>query len=316
MEAYTTKSPVLFVIFNRPQSTQAVFDGIRAAKPKRLYVAADGPRADKPEERLLCEQTRSIIEQVDWDCAVFTLFQESNLGCKDAVSSAIDWLFSNETQGIILEDDCLPNQDFFYFCDTMLEKYKDDTRIRHIGGSNLQFGKVWGQASYYFSSLTHVWGWASWKRVWKDYDKDLKQYSEELAKAKLSAIFGEPLIVQTWLRIFNELKQGKITTWDYQYALINMLNDGLSVIPNANLISNIGFNQQATHTFDGDNPYADIPLQTLTEPIVFATVVAATKQADYDTLYRDFALGSRLEQMRKDKTLRRRIKRFLKNIFK
>lgn len=316
MENYITKSPVLFIIFNRPGSTQTVFDSIRAVKPKRLYVAADGPRIDKPGENLVCEQTRDIIKQVDWDCEVFTLFRQSNMGCKDAVSSAIDWLFANEEQGIILEDDCLPNPDFFYFCDTMLEKYKNNTRIRHIGGSNLQFGKVWGEASYYFSNLTHVWGWASWRRVWNDYDKDLKGYDEKEVKTKLSELFEEPLIAETWLRIFNELRQGQYNTWDYQYALINMFKGGLSVIPNVNLISNIGFNASGTHTFDGDNPYADIALQNLPRPLQFASEAVVSKQADYATLYNDFALESRFRQIKKDQTLRRRFKRFFKNLFK
>lgn len=316
MQPYSTKSPVLFIIFNRPETTQKVLESIRSAKPKRLYIAADGPRADKPDEAAICEETRKITENIDWDCEVFTLFRDTNLGCKDAVSSAIDWFFSKEEQGIILEDDCLPNADFFYFCDAMLEKYRDDTRIRHIGGSNLQHGKVWGQASYYFSNLTHVWGWASWRRVWDDYDKELKNCNEAGAKSKLAELFSEPLIVETWARIFSEVKQGKYGTWDYQYALINMFHKGLSVIPNVNLISNIGFNEGATHTFDGDNPYADLPLQALEKPIRFPEMIAPNTAADYATLYRDFAIESRQKQIKKDQTFRRRFKRFFKNLFK
>ena len=316
METYTTKSPVLFIIFNRPDTTVQVFEAIRKAKPMRLYIAADGPRSHKLGEVEVCGRTRKITEKIDWECEIFTLFRDTNLGCKNAVSAAIDWFFVNENQGVILEDDCLPNSDFFYFCDVMLEKYKEDTRIRHIGGSNLQQGEIWGDAAYYFSNLTHVWGWASWRRVWNDYDKDLKNYNASEIKTQLPNVFSEPLVVESWCAIFEELKQGKIDTWDYQYALINLLKNGLSVIPNANLISNIGFNQDATHTFDENNPYANLPLQSLDKPLKFRSIFVPNKQADFRTLSHDFSIEIRRKAIAKDQILRRRVKRYLRNIFK
>jgi hypothetical protein len=170
------------MIFRRPDFTSRVFEQIRNVRPARLYIAADGPRSGREGEQQLCIETRAIIEQIDWDCELKTLFREKNLGCKMAISSAIDWFFEQEEEGIILEDDCLPNQSFFRFCDTMLEKYRNDDRIRHISGCNLQHGKKWGTASYYFSNLTHAWGWANWRRVWKDYDRDLKLYDTKDVK--------------------------------------------------------------------------------------------------------------------------------------
>ena len=180
---YQTTSAVLFVIFNRPDTTEKVFAQIKAAKPKRLYIAADAPRANFPGEELRCKQAKQIVENIDWECEVKTLYKKKNVGCREGVLSAVTWFFNHEEEGIILEDDCLPANSFFKFCDVMLEKYRDDTRIRHITGCNLQQGKKWGDSTYYFSNRTHVWGWASWKRVWKDYDKELSKYNKAEVKS-------------------------------------------------------------------------------------------------------------------------------------
>lgn len=310
--SYKTKSAVLFIVFNRPDTTGRVFEQIRAAQPSRLYIAADGPRVQKAGENILCEQTRAVAAKVDWPCEVKTLFREDNLGCKNAVSSAIDWFFDNEEEGIILEDDCLPNPDFFRFCDAMLDKYRDNSRIRHIGGANLQHGKKWGDASYYYSNMTHVWGWAGWRRVWKDYDKNLSFYHPDDARTKLQAIFNDRFAVDTWIEIFTKVKAGEIDTWDYQLGYLNFYNNGLSVIPNVNLISNIGFGANSTHTSDVDNPNANIPLQELGE-ITHPLDMIPQKQADYYTLNLDFNLDYRWRRYNKPK---RKLKRWLKNIFK
>lgn len=302
-----TKSPVLFIIFNRPGTTGQVFERIREAKPTRLYVAADGPRASKQNEDALCSLTRSIIDGVDWPCEVKTLFRNENLGCKEAVSSAIDWFFEHEEEGIILEDDCLPAPTFFSFCDTMLEKYRYDTRVRHITGCNLQFGKKWGDASYYFSNMTHVWGWAGWRRVWADYDKTLNRYNDDVAE-NLRVIFPDPFIVSSLKTIFEEVKEGKIDTWDYQLDFANFFNSGLTIIPNENLISNIGFGNGATHTLDKDDIYANIPLGEITQ-ITHPKYVLPEKRADLVVLKQNFNID---EKKRKHKKLGKRIKRWLK----
>lgn len=169
---YKTISPVLFTIFNRPDTTQLVFEKIREFKPSKLYIAADGPRADREGEDALCRETRGVIN-VDWDCEVQYLYRSENLGCKLGMSGAIKWFFENEPEGIVLEDDCLPGEDFFRFCDTLLEKYRDDTRVAHIAGTRMTLNDKFGDATYYFSKYTHIWGWASWRRVWKNYDENL-----------------------------------------------------------------------------------------------------------------------------------------------
>ncbi|MDR6785970.1 hypothetical protein ABIE26_004561 [Pedobacter africanus] len=311
MEVYITKSPVLFLVFNRPDVTKRVFAEIRKTKPERLYLAADGPRPEKENEAGLCNETRSILKEVDWDCKVFTLFREENLGCKNAVSSALDWFFDHEEEGIILEDDCLPSNSFFFFCDEMLKKYRDDTRIRHVAGSSHQLGKKWGTASLYFANQTHVWGWASWRRVWKDYDKNLSKYLEEEVAAALRNVFNDELLIDSWKKIFIDLKSGKIDTWDYQLSLINYFNNGLSVNPNVNLISNIGFRPDATHTTDPHSKYANLPLESM-ETIAYPKYVLPEKAADYEVFVRDFDL---VKRWKKHNSYKRRFKRFIKRCF-
>lgn len=306
---YQTKSPVLFIIFNRPNTTARVFEKIREAQPSRLYIAADGPRTNREGEAALCAQTREVAAKVDWDCDVKTLFKEKNVGCKEAEASAMTWFFDNEEEGIILEDDCLPANSFFRFCDVLLEKYRFDTRIRHITGNNFQRGKKWGNASYYFSKNTHGWGWAGWRRVWKDYDKDLKQYDEKDIKEKLTNVFDDSLVIESWYNIFKGLKAGEINTWDYQYGLINFFNNGLCITPNVNMVSNIGFGADATHTTESDHIFANIPvveIDEITHPIYFL----AEKQADAYTLNDQFNIA---ERRRKQNLLRRRFKRWLRS---
>lgn len=313
---YQTKSPVLFMIFNRPDVTNLVFEQIKLAKPKRFYIAADGARANKPNEEILCAKTRQIINKIDWDCEVKTLFRDINLGCKNAVSGAIDWFFENEEEGIILEDDCCPSNDFFRFCDLMLEKYRDDTRIRHIGGSNLQNGIKRGDFSYYFSNLTHVWGWASWKRVWNGYDKNISNYSLNDADFAFKTVFEEPILSNSWKDIFVELQNNKIDTWDYQLTIINFFNNSLSIIPNVNLIKNIGFNENATHTFDISNPYANIECSNLEKNITHPKIFLPNKEADLHTLNHDFEVEIKLKKIAKQNKPHRKIKRYIKNLFK
>ena len=305
------KSAVLFIIFNRPDTTKQVFDRIRAAKPPRLYVAADGPRQSKPHEKDLCVAARAVVSEIDWACEVKTLFRDENLGCKNAVSSAIDWFFEHEEEGIILEDDCLPAASFFNFCDTLLEKYRYDTRIRHITGCNLQQGKKWGADTYYFSNMTHVWGWAGWRRVWKDYDKTLNKYNTEDVSNKLSNIFDDQLIVSSLKHIFDEVKAGKIDTWDYQLDFANLFYIVLSIIPNENLISNIGFGSNATHTTDNNSLYSNITLKEIGE-ITHPGYFLPEKQADLLVLKQVFNANGK---KRKESPISKKVKKWAKSAF-
>ncbi|NKQ38649.1 MAG: glycosyltransferase family 2 protein [Methanosarcinales archaeon] len=248
MSEFKLTTSVLFVVFNRPETTIQVFETIRQAKPPRLYVAADGAREDKEGELEKVKQVREIVNQVDWDCEVKTLFRDKNLGCKIAISSAIDWFFEHEEMGIILEDDCLPHPTFFRFCEELLEKYRDDERIAMISGNNFQFGRKRTNYSYYFSRYPHIWGWASWRRAWKNYDVDMKIWSEIRNGNWLQDLFKDKKSVQYWANIFEKTYQGKINSWGYRWTFSCWIQNALTVIPNVNLVSNIGFGLDASHT--------------------------------------------------------------------
>ena len=237
---------VLFLIFNRLDTTQRVFEAIKQAKPPKLYIAADGARNNKLGESEKVKAVRDfIIGNIDWQCEIKTLFREKNLGCKYAVSSAITWFFENEEMGIILEDDCLPVQSFFWYCQELLEWYKGDERIWHLGGSNFQNGIRRGEADYYYSKYNHVWGWASWSNRWKFYDVKLNKIKNT---EFLNSTFKNTIVQQYWQDLFQTVKDGKIDTWDYQWVFTIWANNGLAIIPNVNMVSNIGFGLDATHT--------------------------------------------------------------------
>lgn len=257
------KTPVALLIFNRPDTTQKVFEAIRQAKPIRLYVAADGPRPRKAGEAERCNEVRQIAVAVDWPCEVKTLFREKNLGCKRAVSSAIAWFFEHEEQGIILEDDCLPHADFFWFCEELLERYAEDERIMAITGDNFQNGQKRGNASYYFSKYNHCWGWASWRRAWQYYRVDLPFWPAWSKSAEWRSIHPDPVERRYWAMIFEAVRAGKIDTWDYQWTASVWRQKGLTVTPNVNLVSNIGFGPDATHTTSSDGSLAGMQAQGL-----------------------------------------------------
>jgi hypothetical protein len=243
------KTSILFIIFNRPDVTARVFNEIKKIRPSKLYVVADGPRTNKDLEDRKCEDTRRIIDLIDWDCEVFKNYSDTNLGCKKRVSSGINWFFENVEEGIILEDDCLPNESFFKFCEEMLVKYRNEERIGMISGNNFQFGKVKKEYSYYFSRYSHIWGWATWRRAWNKYNVNIDSWPEIKKEGKLKKTFSNIQDVYYWSSIFDDVYNNKIDTWDYQWTFTCLINNYLSVMPSVNLITNIGFSQSdSTHT--------------------------------------------------------------------
>ncbi len=280
------KTSILFIVFCREDTTQRVFEAIRTARPAQLYIAADGPRADRPGEAEKCDKVRNLILQgIDWDCQVKTLFRDHNLGCRAAVSSAIDWFFSQVEEGIILEDDCLPHPDFFRFCEEMLEYYSDDTRIMHIGGGNFQLGRKIGKASYYFSRYSHIWGWASWRRAWQYYDVDIKSFPKFEQQNIVANIFSEKRIQKRWNEILNKIykKDMIFNTWDFQWNYALFCQNGLSIIPNVNLISNIGCGVEGTNTSQ-DNVYSGLETYEMGEIVHPEFIVPNTKADDFTFL--------------------------------
>jgi hypothetical protein len=297
---YQVKSPILFLIFNRPKETQLLFNAIREAKPQKLYVAADGPRNNGKDE-IVCQETKDILNQIDWKCELITLFREENLGCGKAVSNAVTWFFDNEEEGIILEDDCLPSLDFFRFCDEQLNYYRNDERVGHVCGCNFQDGLKRGEGDYYYSKLIHVWGWASWRRVWKKYDFNMTGLEEAKENDVLSSLTDDQVNKESIYEAFFRTKQGEIDTWDYQYFFSNLVNTRLSIIPNYNMISNIGFNADGTHTLDTNSPMADIAFGSLPSEIIHPKYIYQNRIADKYTLEKEMesSMQMRKNQLRK-----------------
>ena len=242
--------PILLLVFNRPGNTRIVFEEVRKIKPAYIYLAADGPRESKPGEKEICDDVRNIVlSGIDWECEVKTLLRDENLGCGKAVSESITWFFEHVKSGIILEDDCLPDSSFFFFCEEMLSRYSFDERIMHISGDNFQSGIWRGTGDYYFSKYTHIWGWATWKRAWSHYDFEIKEWPAFKADNHFLAMCdNSEKQIAFWVEIFNAVFEKKIDTWDYQWLFTVWLNRGLSILPNKNLIRNIGFGIDATHT--------------------------------------------------------------------
>lgn len=270
-------TPVLFIVFNRPDTTRRVFWEIRKVEPRKLFVAADGPRDNRSGEKEKCEETRRfVIDNIDWDCEVKTLFRDKNLGCGRAVSSAITWFFQNVEQGIILEDDCLPNQSFFKFCEELLNYYKDNKKIMHISGD--QFVPNFNNgASYYFAKIMHCWGWAGWADRWQNYEFDLADYDEKNIKK-----FSSNKNVQMyWLNILNMMKRKENDTWDYQWTFKIIEKDGLCINPSVNLVSNIGYGNNSSHTSDKNNPFANLPTFEINKIIHPKKLEINQKAVDY-----------------------------------
>ncbi|MDZ4154489.1 MAG: nucleotide-diphospho-sugar transferase [Methylicorpusculum sp.] len=255
----------MFLVFNRPDVTAQVFAAIRQAKPPRLYVAADGPRDGRPDEAERVARAREIATAVDWPCEVKTLFRDKNLGCKHAVSSAITWFFEQEEQGIILEDDCLPHLNFFSYCERVLNQYANDKRVMAITGDNFQVGQLRGDASYYFSLYNHVWGWASWRRAWSCYDVDMCFWPEWKKTNDWKQLCKDPVARRYWQKIFDSMYRREIDTWDYQWTASIWYHGGLTATPNVNLVSNIGFGPDSTHTTAIDSPLAGMLMSEIGE---------------------------------------------------
>lgn len=247
----TETTPILLIIFNRPEETKQVLAALRQVKPSRLFVAGDGPRPKHPDDQLKCQTTRELIKTIDWPCEIKTLFQEQNLGCKQGPITAISWFFDQVDAGIILEDDCVPAPSFFSFCGELLDYYKDDQRIMHIGGSNFLPAATLGdqEPSYYFSQHVYAWGWATWRRAWQHFDGELKTYPAFKATGQIYNIWKNKDAIRLANHIFRRAYEQKDNSvWDAQWVYAVWSQGGLSIVPKVNLVTNIGFGADATHT--------------------------------------------------------------------
>jgi len=290
------KTPVAFFIFNRPEQTRAVFEAIRESQPEKLFLIADGPRNEK--EKTLCNQTRSIVENINWRCEVKKNYSEKNMGCKDRLSSGLNWVFQEAEQAIILEDDCLPHPSFFPFCEELLERHKHDERIMHISGNFFQQNnrKFHSNNSYYFSVLPHIWGWASWRRAWKHYDVDIKIWPEVRATGQLRKVLADPAVYEYWETIWDQYYRGSVPSWDGQWTFACMLKNGLSINPTINLVSNIGFGPEAMQTTDPNSIFANIPAREMKFPLSHPVKIEPDKNSDAFTWRQNFRINDKLHQ--------------------
>lgn len=257
-------APVLFCIFNRPELTQRVFQRIRDARPSKLMIVSDAARRNHPGESLRVDQCRSIAQNVDWDCDVVTNFAENNMGCKRRIASGISWALEQSDDVIVLEDDCLPDPTFFGYCSELLDRYRDHPQIAMISGNNFQPTSR-TDASYYFSHWPHIWGWATWKRAWKQFDPDVSDWPQQKNTDFFKDIFPLAADRRHWEQVMDNQHAGLIDTWDFPWAYACWKTGGLSILPDQNLVTNIGFGVDATHTTDAESCLAGLPTRPLHE---------------------------------------------------
>ncbi len=263
--AYTCETPVALFAFNRPELTKRVFRRIAEVRPKRLLCVADAARPDRPEEEQRCKEVQAILSAVDWPCEVQTNFAVQNMGCRGRLITGLNWVFEQVEEAVILEDDVLPDPTFFRFCDEMLQRYRNDTRVAMVSGLNLVQDKTQAPDSYFFSQLTHIWGWASWRRAWATYDPDLTDWPAIKAAGLMRELFPKPAHQRYWTHVFDQMHSGTgPDTWDTQWFYTNLKNSVLSVTPGVNLVENLGFGPDATHTIYA----ADVP-RFLVQPLQF-----------------------------------------------
>ena len=249
MNKYTKiTTPVALFIFNRPDTTKIVFEEIRKAEPDRFIVIADGPRRNVERDLELCKLTREITENVDWNCKVTRDYAVENYGLRKRVSSGLTQMFNSVDEAIILEDDCVPHQSFFPFCQELLERYRNEEKVMMISGNNFlgEFGQK--EYSYHFSSFNHIWGWATWKRAWNLYDEQMNDWNDLKEGDFLINILQYDVSVKYYRTIFQEVYEDKINSWAYRWLYSMLRKDGLSIVPSKNLVTNLGFGNHATNT--------------------------------------------------------------------
>ncbi|WP_416695872.1 nucleotide-diphospho-sugar transferase [Candidatus Pseudothioglobus sp. Uisw_050_01] len=260
----------LLMTFNRLDTTKEVFESIRKAKVPRLYISSDGARPEIEGELEMVTIVRDyLISNVDWPCEVKTRFNEANLGCKKGCTSAIDWFFENEEMGVILEDDCLPSQSFFWYCEEMLEKFKDDKRVMHVAGMTyVEKPNNFQNYSYHFCNVGGVWGWATWRRAWALYEYEMESYLQAKEENLFDSLLnGQPEVKRLLLNWF-EMSYSTQSTWDFQWTYTKIINSSINIMPSKNLIRNIGHGHtEATHTILMNGRYSNMELNELSFPL-------------------------------------------------
>lgn len=256
--------PCAIFVFNRPDLTLRLVDALRAVRPERVLVVADGPRGEG--ERALCDATRAALDAIDWPCRIEREFAESNMGCRRRLQTGLSWVFDRVDRAIVLEDDVLPDPSFFPFCEEMLERFAEDERVMSVSGDNFQFDRYASPYSYYYSRYVHIWGWATWRRAWRLYDPSMVQWPMLRAHGWLNDFLGDPVEARYWSDTFDSVYQGHVDTWDFQLVYAHWVNHALSVVPSQNLVSNLGFRADGTHT-KAASPLSSLPTRPMQFPL-------------------------------------------------
>ncbi len=260
MSQYSCHTAVVFVIFKRPETTQKVWASIRLARPKKLYIIADSPRKGFEDDYKKVQETRKIVEKIDWPCDVVRDYAESNLGNFQRFLTGLNHVFEKEEAAIVLEDDCLPAHDFFPFCELLLKRYAEDPRVAQINGCNLNWGYPNISSDYYLSRYSLPWGIATWRRAWKHFDPDIEAWKDVHVRERVLSLFnsspspkafrGAPTERDFWEKLLEGVYQGTVAAhaYDYRWKFSSWAHGGMAIMPRVNLIKNIGFGSDATHT--------------------------------------------------------------------
>lgn len=302
MANWQLSTPLALIIFNRPNATRRVFEVIRQVMPSTLFVIADGPRSDHPEDQAKCAETRAVIDGVDWDCKVIKNYSDENLGCGLRPATGISWVFDQVEEAIFLEDDCIPDLSFFRFCEELLDAYRDDERIMMISGTNTF--RTWksDRQSYLFSYISTAWGWASWRRAWKHFDFQMKLWAESEVRDRVRDVLGTDILAKN----FDAVYTGKIkSAWDYQWVFARLSQSGLVITPTVNLVTNVGFGEHSTHHKSTNDPKFNLPSSSVSFPLKPPLVVAPDREFD----------RVRFREWRKNKSLLRRSFRKIRSFF-
>jgi hypothetical protein len=284
-------TPILIIFWRRSTSLKIVLDSLRVIAPVQIFLASDGPREGNSLEAEQVAQARLLAEQtIDWPCEITKRYSDSNQGCKYGPANAITWFFSHVEEGIILEDDCLPHPSFFGYCENLLERYSDDQRIWHISGNNFLGDESPSDYSYFFSKFTFIWGWASWRRCWNQYDPEMQSWPLMKNGHLLKEVFASEEEWNYWSKRWDEVSiDHSVTAWAYQWMYACILNGGLAILPKSNLVENIGFGEGGVHTLNQDSPMANIPTQDIGQEIKHPSYILQDRQADHKLFSRVYA---------------------------
>jgi hypothetical protein len=283
-----SKVPVVFIVYNRLETTGRVFERIAQARPEHLLIVADGPRADRPGDAERCQAVRDLVTRPSWPCTVHLDLAPFNLGFNRRISSGLQWAFDQFEEVIVLEDDCLPDPTFFPYCAELLERYRFDDRIMMISGDNFQFGRMRGDGSYYLSRGVGTWGWAGWRRAFNHFDPKMRDWPDERRAAMLERVWPVSSVVEHWTARFDEAHRGDVDAWDYQWAFAMWRRSGFQIAPNNNLISYIGCLPDTAHTMDLHAPYCNLPTAPIGRPLRHPEWLEQNLAADLFEFYRIF----------------------------